>query len=198
MSVKDYTLKVKLRSSDEINNVELDKIRECNIKAVSPSFLLEALVEEFKKLQFSPEDNLQSKLTKDIKFVFGPPGTGKTTHLAKNVIKPFMEEDKNRVLVLTPTNKAADVIARRVMDIYGNDDSWKDWLIRFGTTNDEVLEKEGVYRDKTVDLGKFSRCVIITTISRYPYDFFLPGNGKRLPLCIYRPKETAIPATRKP
>ncbi len=180
MSVKDYTLKVKLRSSDEIDGVDLDDVKECNIKAISPSFLLEALIDEFNKLGFELDDNLQTKLPSNIKFIFGPPGTGKTTYLATNELIPLMDEKRNRILVLTPTNKAADVIARRIMEVCESDELWKEWLIRFGNTNDEQLEKEGVYKDKQLAIESYKKCIVITTIIRFPYDFFILDNDKRL------------------
>ena len=44
-----------------------------------------------------------------------------------------------KVLVLTPTNKSADVLVRRIMEVSGTDTSYKDWLIRFGGTSDEEI-----------------------------------------------------------
>ena len=44
--------------------------------------------------------------------IMGPAGTGKTTYLARNVLIPLMSQTRRcRILVLTPTNKAADVIS---------------------------------------------------------------------------------------
>lgn len=85
-----------------------------------------------------------------------------------------------KVLVLTPTNKAADVLVRRLMEVMGTDHSYNDWLVRFGATNDNVIEKSGVFRDKTFDIRIFPRNVTVTTIARFPYDYFLPDENTRL------------------
>ena len=54
---------------------------------------------------------MQLNLCENIEFVFGPPGTGKTTHVARDIILPMMRSAQDlKVLVLTPTNKSADVL----------------------------------------------------------------------------------------
>ncbi len=118
---------------------------------------------------------MQKNLCKNIEFVFGPPGTGKTTHIAQNVLFPIMNNNKEcKVLVLTPTNKSADVLVSRIMEVSGKDHSYENWLVRFGATGDENIEQSPVFRDKTFDIRKLSKNVTITTIARFPYDFFMP------------------------
>jgi len=39
---------------------------------------------------------------------------------------------------LTPTNKAADVLVRRIMEVMDKDLPYFDWLLRFGCTGDEA------------------------------------------------------------
>jgi hypothetical protein len=87
-----------------------------------------------------------------------------------------------KILVLTPTNKAADVLVRRIMEVLDSDHSYMDWLVRFGATNDSIIEQSGVFRDKTFDIRIFPRNVTVTTIARFPYDYFLPDNNTRLHL----------------
>ena len=131
-------------------------------------------------LNYADDFNMQENLCEDIEFVFGPPGTGKTTHLAKNVLIPLMEENSEcKVLVLTPTNKAADVLVCRIMEILQGSHSYEDWLVRFGATADEEIEQSPVFKDKTFDIRTLSKNVTITTIARFPYDFFMP-QGVRL------------------
>lgn len=114
-----------------------------------------------------------------IEFIFGPPGTGKTTYLANEVIIPMMKQhDKCKVLVLTPTNKAADVIAEKIMEMMGDDMSYKECLVRFGTINAQSILDAGVLRDKTFDLKSLSRIVTVTTIDRYPYDYWMTDNSR--------------------
>ena len=54
--------------------------------------------------------------------------------------------------MLTPTNKAADVLVNRIMEVYGNDTSCQEWLIRFGITGDERIEQSLIYKDKSFDI----------------------------------------------
>ena len=183
VNVKSYTLRAKLRTNAQLDGVDLSLVTEARIEAKNPVFLLEELRKAFNKLDFDDDYDMQYNLCDNIEFVFGPPGTGKTTHLAREVILPLIQEaDKLKVLVLTPTNKAADVLVRRIMEIMDADQSYTDWLVRFGATNDSVIEQSGAFRDKTFDIRTFSRNVTVTTIARFPYDYFLPDENTRLHL----------------
>lgn len=187
VNVKSYTLRAKLRTNAQIDGVDLSLVTEARIEAKNPVFLIEELRKAFIRLGdengYDDKLNMQANLCENIEFVFGPPGTGKTTHLARNVILPMMKEINDlKVLVLTPTNKAADVLVRRLMDSMETDHSYLDWLVRFGATNDNTIEQSGVFRDKTFDIRTFSRNVTVTTIARFPYDYFLPDDSTRLHL----------------
>ena len=183
VSVKSYTLRAKLRTNTDIEGVDLSLVREARIEAKNPVFLLEELKKAFLELDYEDDFDMQENLCENIEFVFGPPGTGKTTHLATNVILPIMRDyDNKKVLVLTPTNKAADVLVSRIMEVIGSDYSYKNWLIRFGATNDSGIEQSGVFRDKTFDIRTMPKNVTVTTIARFPYDFFMPDNETRLHL----------------
>lgn len=169
ISVQHNILRVKLKDGAQVENINLAEVKEAIINAQNPVFLLEELKKQFQNLNYADDFNMRENLCKNIEFVFGPPGTGKTTYLARKVILPLMQLPQNKkILVLTPTNKAADVLTKKIMDSTKN----FDWLIRFGTTNDEVIEKS-VYREKTFDIRKKPRNVTITTIARFPYDFFM-------------------------
>lgn len=178
-NVKSYTLRVKLKSHVDISNLDFSKVTEARIDAKSPAFLLEELRKQFVALDYADDYDMQESLCENIEFVFGPPGTGKTTHLAKKVLMPLMKGNDNlKVLVLTPTNKSADVLVRRIMDVMQGDTSYNEWLIRFGGTGDEIIEQSPVYRDKTVDILNLDKNVTVTTIARFPYDFFMPQGAR--------------------
>lgn len=187
VNVKSYTLRAKLRTNAHIDGIDLSKVIEARIEARNPVFLIEELRKAFIKLGedngYDEDFNLQNNLCENIEFVFGPPGTGKTTYVARDVILPMMKSiEELKILVLTPTNKSADVLVRRLMESMGADQSYMNWLVRFGATNDNVIEQSGVFRDKTFDIRTFSKNVTVTTIARFPYDYFLPDDGTRLHL----------------
>lgn len=172
-NVKPQSLRVKLKSPSDLDGVDLETVQGAYINVTGPNFLLEALRREFNKLSFKSDFDMQKNLSPNIEFVFGPPGTGKTTYLANEVLIPLMSETRDlKVLVLAPTNKAADVLVRRVMSSMGEDASYEDWLIRFGVTGDEAIEESPVFREHSWDILSMKRSVTVTTIARFPYDHF--------------------------
>lgn len=178
-NIKSYTLRVKIKNGADIEGIDLSSVTEATINAQSPSFLLEELRKQFAELGLADDFNMKNNLCKNIEFVFGPPGTGKTTHLARNVLLPMMKDNQEcKVLVLTPTNKSADVLVKRIMEVCGDDMSYIDWLVRFGGTSDEEIEQSPVFKDKTFDIRTLSKNVTITTIARFPYDFFMPHGAR--------------------
>ena len=178
-TAKEFSLLGKLKSVDELDGMDLGKVVEARIDVQNPSFLLEELLNRFRDLGFDEKFDMKANLTPDIEFVFGPPGTGKTTYLAENVLIPLMNgTEKAKVLVLTPTNKAADVLTTRIMDKMGSDNSYRNWLVRFGTSSDDRIEREGVWRDRFFDIDALERSVTVSTIARFAYDGFATEHGK--------------------
>ncbi|MGB4407933.1 MAG: AAA domain-containing protein [Sphaerochaeta sp.] len=191
VNVKSYTLRAKLKANVQIDSIDLTLVAEARIEAKNPVFLIEELRKAFIRLGddegYKNDFDMQKQLCENIEFVFGPPGTGKTTYLAENVIRQLMKESQDfKVLILTPTNKAADVLVNRLMVSMGDDHSYLNWLVRFGTTNDSSIEQSNVFREKTFDIRSFKRNVTVTTIARFPYDYFLPDSITRLHLSELR------------
>lgn len=177
-NIKSYTLRVKMKNAEDISGIDLSLVTNATIDAKSPAFLLEELRKKFNEFEFDSDFNMKDNLCENIEFVFGPPGTGKTTYLAQNVLLPLMRDNKEcKVLVLTPTNKSADVLVNRIMELSPNN-SYEDWLVRFGATGDEVIEQSPVFRDKTFDIRNMSKSVTVTTIARFPYDYFMPQGAR--------------------
>lgn len=178
VNIKSYTLRVKMMNGADIEGINLDSVTAATIDAKSPSFLLEELRKQFAELGLADDFNMKDNLCENIEFVFGPPGTGKTTHLARNVLIPIMKDNPEcKVLVLTPTNKSADVLVKKIMQVSDTDTSYTDWLVRFGGTADEEIEQSPVFRDKTFDIRTLAKNVTVTTIARFPYDYFLMPPG---------------------
>ncbi|KHD07125.1 hypothetical protein PN36_24005 [Candidatus Thiomargarita nelsonii] len=160
ISVKESSLGARLKLPAK--GIDFKKVQSAVIEIKNPSFLLEHLKKLFRQLP--DEDNLQSNLTEKIEFIFGPPGTGKTTYLAQKKILPLMQKDL-KILVLTPTNKVADVIVRKMMPE-------TEWLIRFGVTGDKEIEAAGLLKEKSFKIKQLKKCVLVTTIARFLYDGF--------------------------
>jgi hypothetical protein len=180
-TAKEFSLLGKLESASELSGIDLGAVVEARIEVQNPSFLLQELLERFRELSYEEQFDMKAGLTADIEFVFGPPGTGKTTHLAEKVLISRMSSAADqRVLVLTPTNKAADVLTLRIMEGMGGDTSYLQWLIRFGTSANEQIERAGVWRDRSFDIGVLKRSVTVTTIARFAYDGFAGEHGRKL------------------
>lgn len=184
-TVKEFVLVGKLASEDKLNGIDLCKVSEACIEIQNPSFLLQELLKRFDELsldqKFNQEFNMKANLTPNIEFVFGPPGTGKTTHLAEKILIPMMQgSEPAKVLVLTPTNKAADVLTARIIEKMGTNTSYQNWLVRFGSSADESIEKVGVCRDRSFDINQLSHSVTVTTIARFAYDGFSGFGSQKL------------------
>jgi hypothetical protein len=146
---------------------------------------LKEIKNAFKLLNYPPDYCLQTNLPKDIQFIFGPPGTGKTTTLATTISGNYINkvigliETNNRIIVLTPTNKAADVLTEKIMNYCKANNIDYSWLIRYGNTLSELIVEEGIQKTGIDDLAYYDKFVMITTIARFPYDkYFKIVNGE--------------------
>ena len=168
-SVRDYSLRVKAAKqyADTLNTIDWDKCTCAYININNPVELMSKLINAFSHLDFENNYNLKTNLGDNFSFVFGPPGTGKTTYLAKEIVNIIDKEDNPRILVLAPTNKACDVITKKIAEIADN----YSWLGRFIATSDEDIENSGLVVDASSELYK-ERCCIVSTIARLPYDGF--------------------------
>ena len=171
--IRHNTLSVKLKDRSKLGKIDLKEVLEARINVTEPFFLLEELQKQFNALGKPDDYDMQKNLCANIDFVFGPPGTGKTHNLAQKIIAMMSESKERKILVLTPTNKAADVIVNEIIKVLDTDKSYKEWLLRFGTTDDAKVEESGVFHDKTFDINSKRKNVTVTTIARFPYDFFM-------------------------
>ena len=192
-SIDSDRLVVLLSREEKIEGYEFSRVGLAIISVSNPDFLHQRLEERFRDLQkpggssFLPDDDITHFLPSNdrVAFVFGPPGTGKTQQLAEMLLDRMAGEGVGKILVLAPTNKAADVLTLRILELARNCPaaSPEDWLVRFGGTMDESLQRDDrIYREKNVDVSAFDKLVLVTTVARYPYDTTRPNNGTGRPL----------------
>lgn len=128
--------------------------------------LLQRLARAFSKEEvIVPWDDIKKSLP-PLHFIYGPPGTGKTTKLVNILIEKFEKEPNFKALILVPTNKAGDVLAKRVVQ-----QNSQIGVLRIGGPTDPELEQmdEDIYQI-SLDENMFDyNNVIITTIHRLPY-----------------------------
>lgn len=178
-SVKDFTLKVKAKDSnlDTINEI-LNKgnFTRARVEVKAVNNILDTLKKSFANLPFDDDFNFKENLGTNLGFIFGPPGTGKTTRLAE-MITEKMNQPKCRILVLAPTNKACDVITTKLIEKSEDSDLW---LGRFVATGEESIESAGVLIKRESNLWRNDKCCIVSTMARLPFDGFTVPENKKL------------------
>lgn len=121
----------------------------------------------YNNLGYHDYDCLKGKLSKNIEFIFGPPGTGKTYELAKRLTSIATEH--SNILALTPTNVAADQILLKL-------DEQKSMALhnttRFGNCTNAYIH-EGGWVAHSGSHRSYDNKTTITTAIRFPYDGYL-------------------------
>lgn len=176
-SVKEDALIVRSNASMEqiIQSVRknLSLIRCATIDVDKPIELIKRWKSLIDDLPFeTDEESVKDNMRADLKFIFGPPGTGKTTTLARRIIDLMEHNDKCRILVLAPTNKACDVLTKKILELEPETDYW---LWRFVSTMDSELEEEEVVYQRDSDVMRQSQVCVVSTIARYSFDGFDDG-----------------------
>lgn len=157
-----------------INPDDVAKLRgakKIRFNAESLTNIIDSLEIRFLQLGYEDDYNMEENLPEDISFIYGPPGTGKTTRLVERLHDIVTCADsKINILVLTPTNKAADVISLKLAE----DDDCYDYLTRFGSTECvSLIEDYAVLQTRdTIDMELLSHNIVVTTAARYAYDYF--------------------------
>lgn len=176
-SVKEDALIVRGNYSIEplIQSVakNLSLIGRATIDVDKPIELIKRWKSLIDNLPFESEDeSVKDNIRQDLKFIFGPPGTGKTTTLARRIIDMMEQNEHCRILVLAPTNKACDVLAKKILEFEPQDDYW---LWRFVSTMDPDLEDEEIVYQRDSDIMRQSQVCVISTMARYSFDGFEDG-----------------------
>lgn len=170
--VQDFSLRLRAKGVDEdsLSKIEWNDLTSAILDINNPRGLVKNLYDAFRQLPFGEDYNFQAHLQGNVSFIFGPPGTGKTTYLTREITKLMDGDEKCKVLILAPTNQACDVIVRQLMN--QNPDSYFDWLGRFVATNDEIIDQLGVVCDRESTIYTNKKCCLVSTMARLSYDFF--------------------------
>lgn len=143
MNIEDFddfkiTLEVRNRRNVKINVEGVSKKGQDLLiycREAIPQAIFETLSDVVQvKISFSPVMDLLEKLYKafenrdnidvwediqeslpNLHFIYGPPGTGKTTTLCSEIIDGIKKHYDAKYLLLTPTNKAADVLCKKLL-----------------------------------------------------------------------------------
>ncbi len=178
-SVRDFTLRIKAKASDatKLQKIDWRKCTRATVNANNPTELMGKLITAFEGLDLEDGFNLKENLEDNISFVFGPPGTGKTTYLANKICSLIKEEIYCKILVLAPTNKACDVLTEKVASIASD----PSWLGRFVATGSDYIENSDILCGRDSEIDEYDQCCLVSTIARLPYDGFQrPGGAPRL------------------
>lgn len=126
--------------------------------------LLDRLEKAFENRNYLDEwENIEEAMP-SLNYIYGPPGTGKTTTLCYNINEILTSNPNAKFLVLTPTNKASDVVCKKLQDINPN-----IYAVRLSRPTDPELEENQIYRDTLDDEDMQSIDVVASTIHRLPY-----------------------------
>lgn len=168
-NVRDNSLRLKASKAYEeiLNRIEWIRCTKATITLKNQIDLMGKVRTAFNALEFEDGFNLKENLDNNLKFIFGPPGTGKTTILAKNIISKMNGDEPCKILVLAPTNTACDELARKIIEYSKND---CEWLSRFVSSADESLEHIVIDRESLAYDDE--RCCIISTMARLSFDAF--------------------------
>lgn len=152
------------------------------VRAENRNNFIDSLATRFIQLEYEENYNLADNLPENIIFVYGPPGTGKTTRLVELIDGIIKEsgDDRINILVLTPTNKAADVIAKKIAL---NKDCSR-YLSRFGYSEDKFLIEDFpvVMTRDTMEIDFFEKNIMVSTAARFAYDSIQPDDT---PICEF-------------
>lgn len=175
----DDTLDLSIEMDSKLTSV-LRYAKKIRVIAIDNTNIINSLETRFLQLEKEDDFDMNENLPKNIEFIYGPPGTGKTTELVKQVHQLLEKEPKAKILVLTPTNKAADVVAIKM----SNDNVCEGGLARYGSTESlYLIEDIGCVTNRdTTNMDDWYN-IVVATAARYAYDFLQPNDT---PICDYK------------
>lgn len=167
----DKGIYVSIELNDKLLS-DLKKAKKIRLIATDNTNIIDSLETRFLQLDYEDDYDMNINLPKNLSFIYGPPGTGKTTELVKQVHELLEREPNAKILVLTPTNKAADVVALKMV----NDEVCEPTLARYGATESFYLVEEiGCLTTRdTTDMEWHN--IVVATAARYAYDYVQPND----------------------
>ena len=179
-------VKVTRQMHEAFPNDDYSSVVSVKTSATRPGFLLEALRQRYRDFQLADNRPLMNDISPNVKLIYGPPGTGKTEALVRDEIcRRILDGSAKTILVLTPTNKAADVVAERIKAVCEERGVLCPWLSRFGLSASADLQAAAIARGKDVAFGEGNTLVVVTTVMRLPYDKMRFPNGSVIELCKF-------------
>lgn len=165
VSKKGQNLLIKCREPLSINTLlRLSNIFKVEINFTPVIDLLQRLFNALSNVNYIDEwENIEEDMP-SLNYIYGPPGTGKTTKLCNKINEILASNSNSKFLVLTPTNKASDVVCKKLQDINPNINA-----VRLSRLTDEELDKYDIYREVLDEKDMKSINVVASTIHRLPY-----------------------------
>jgi hypothetical protein len=187
VSRKGQDLMVYCRESVPSNTLTtLSLVIQAKISFSPVTDLLEKLYRAFiNRENFDEWTNIRSVLP-SLQFIYGPPGTGKTTTLCKIVEEEVQKNHNTKFLILTPTNKAADVLCRKLIERKDTENNGLGLAMgRLSKPTDPELENldDHLYLDSVNSTDLENINLLASTIHRLPYfDVINDSTGKNTTL----------------
>ena len=172
VKTEDNSVDLSIEVTDKILS-DLQQARKIRIIATDNTNIINSLETRFLQLEKNDDFDMNANLPTNLSFIYGPPGTGKTTELVKQVHQILEKEPKAKILVLTPTNKAADVVATKMAD----DAICEGGLARYGATESlYLIEEIGCVTNRESTNMQDWHNIVVATAARYAYDYIQPDD----------------------
>lgn len=172
VKTSDNSIDVSIEITDKMLT-DLQNAKKIRVIATDNTNIINSLETRFLQLEKEDDFNMNDNLPTNLSFIYGPPGTGKTTELVKRIHNLIEQEPQAKILVLTPTNKAADVVAIKM----SNDEVCEGGLARYGATESlYLIEDIACVTNRDTTYMDDVHNIVVATAARYAYDYVQPDD----------------------
>lgn len=166
---------IQILTSGAIDNTLIEKL----ITATSIEIVYTPVIDLTKRLLAAFSNKGFINVWNDIKtalppidYIYGPPGTGKTYTLANRIVE-MTDGNRAKILVLTPTNTAADEVCKKLVELGATTK-----FARLSSPTDYELEQQNPCYIDTLTMSDMDCIdVVASTIHRLPYYRINGDNG---------------------